>query len=73
MFKQVEQDQNRVFTFVYKIQYSNLRFVFFLPLTLVALNLRVVPYPTSIMINFPLFIYLFIYLSIHLILLLQFI
>ena len=41
MFKQVEQDQNVFITSVYKMQYINLGIIF-LPLTLIALNLRVV-------------------------------
>ena len=41
MFKQVEQDQIVFITSVYKMQYINLGIVF-LPLTLIALDLRVV-------------------------------
>ena len=57
MFKQVEQ----FITSVYKMQYINLGFVF-LPLILIALNLKVViaNHRPNIIINFPLFIYLFI-------------
>ena len=69
MFKQVEQDQNRVFTFVYKIQDSNLGFVFFFFATYIGC-----PQPKGCTIpNFYydqfsiiyLFIHLFIYLFIY--------
>ena len=57
MFKQVEQ----FITSVYEMQYINIGFVF-LPLTLIALNLRIViaNHRPNITINLPLFIYLVI-------------
>ena len=62
MFRQVEKDQHLVFTFVYKIQYINLGFAFFATYSGYPQPKGcTIPSFHNIIIDLPLFIYLFIY------------